>query len=33
MTKEVLITISGLQAQPGDDKPEPVETIVFGQYY
>ena len=33
MTKEVLITISGLQAQPGDEKPEPVETIVFGQYY
>ena len=34
MTKDVLVTISGLQFMPDtDDKPEPVEVTCAGTYY
>lgn len=34
MTKDVLLTISGLQfAGPGDEDAEPVEVITAGDYY
>lgn len=33
MTKEVIISIAGLQADMRDDKNEAVEVISFGSYY
>ena len=33
MTKDVIITLFGLQFLPGDDDPEPVEVVIPGKYY
>lgn len=33
MTKDVLITITGLQFAVGEEKAEPVEVVIPGQYY
>lgn len=33
MTKDVLVTISGLQFARGDDDAEPIEVITAGDYY
>lgn len=33
MTKDVLVTISGLQFMKGDDSAEPIEIITPGDYY
>lgn len=33
MTKDVLVTISGLQFAPGEEAPEPVEVTTAGIYF
>lgn len=33
MTKDVLVTITGLQFAPGEEAPEPVEVTTAGTYY